>query len=170
MSISTPRRWEAPGRPIADRVGIHRQYDLAKLRPEQFRVFGEVARSAIVHARLSSHDQRADLEGQKRVLELHCAGRGWTCEVVADLGSGVNDDERGLERLLDGIAAGEVGRLAITDEDRLLRFGAGLVFAICAADEVGMPAARVGASGCPASAGSGCARRCASRTGPGASR
>ncbi|MHB1611111.1 MAG: recombinase family protein, partial [Sulfobacillus sp.] len=37
---------------------------------------------------VSSHDQKDDLEQQKRVLELYCARQGWTFEVVADLGSG----------------------------------------------------------------------------------
>lgn len=49
----------------------------------------------------------------------------------------MNHDKKGLKRLLDGIVAGEVGRLVVTDEDRLLRFGAELMFAVCAADEVG---------------------------------
>ena len=34
------------------------------------------------------------------------------------------------------LVAGEVGRLVVTHKDRLLRFGAELVFAICAAKEV----------------------------------
>jgi predicted site-specific integrase-resolvase len=35
--------------------------------------------------------------------------------------------------LLDAIIAGQVGRVVITHKDRLLRFGAELVFSICAA-------------------------------------
>ncbi len=136
VSISTLRRWEASGRLVADRVGTHRQYDLAKLRPEQFQASRNVERRTVAYARVSSHDQKADLERQKQVLELHCAKQGWTCEVVADLGSGMNTDKRGLKRLLDGIVAGEVGRVVVTHKDRLLRFGAELVFAICAAKEV----------------------------------
>lgn len=38
---------------------------------------------------------------------------------------------KGLKRLLDEIISGQVGRLVITHKDRLLRFGAELVFAIC---------------------------------------
>ncbi len=43
---------------------------------------------------------------------------------------------KGLRRLLDDLVSGKVGRLVITHKDRLLRFGAELVFAICAAKEV----------------------------------
>lgn len=41
-----------------------------------------------------------------------------------------------MKRLLDAILKGEVGRLVLTHKDRLLRFGAELVFAICEAKEV----------------------------------
>jgi len=45
--------------------------------------------------------------------------------------SGINDRKPGLTQLLKAILAGEVYRLVITHRDRLLRFGAELIFAIC---------------------------------------
>jgi putative resolvase len=48
----------------------------------------------------------------------------------------MNYHKQGFERLLNDIMAGHVGRLVITHQDRLLRFGAKLVFAICQAKEV----------------------------------
>jgi hypothetical protein len=54
-------------------------------------------RRAIAYARVSSHDQKDDLEGQKQVLELFCAWQGWTFEVIADLGSGMNYHKKGLK-------------------------------------------------------------------------
>jgi predicted site-specific integrase-resolvase len=56
--------------------------------------------------------------------------------VIADLGSGMNYNKKGLKRLLNEIIEGRVGRLVITHKDRLLRFGAELVFAICEAKDV----------------------------------
>ena len=90
----------------------------------------------MAYARVSSHDQKEDLERQKQVLEIYCARHGWTCEVVADLGSGMNYHKKGLKRLLNDILADRVGRLVVTHKDRLLRFGAELVFAICEAKQV----------------------------------
>jgi len=137
VSITTLRRWEAAGRLSAEHTaGGHRRYDLAKLRPDMFRAEGEVNRRTIAYARVSSHDQKDDLERQKQVLELYCARQGWTFEVIADLGSGMNYHKNGLKRLLDAIIDGQVGRLVITHKDRLLRFGAELVFAICEAKNV----------------------------------
>ena len=93
----------------------------------------DAARRTVAYARVPSHNQKDDLERQKQVLKLYCARQGWTFEVIADLGSGMNYHKKGLKRLLDGIIAGDVGRLVITHKDRLLRFGAELVFAICEA-------------------------------------
>ena len=137
VSITTLRRWEAEGKLVADHTpGGHRRYDLAKLRPEQFRAEQDARRKTIAYARVSSHDQKDDLERQKQVLELYCARQGWTFEIIADLGSGMNYHKKGLKRLLDAVIDGQVGRLVITHKDRLLRFGAELVFAICEAKNV----------------------------------
>ncbi len=106
-----------------------------KLRPELFRL-QRSDRKTVAYARVSSHDQKEDLERQKQVLEMYCAAQGWTYEVVADLGSGMNDHKKGLQRLLNTILPDEVGRLVITYTDRLLRLGAELVFALCEAKEV----------------------------------
>ncbi len=134
VSAQTLRRWEREGRLVpAERTpGGRRRYELAKLRPEQFHS-QEPERQTIAYARVSSHDQKDDLERQKQILELYCARQGWTFEVIADLGSGMNYHKKGLKKLLDAILDGQVGRLVITHKDRLLRFGAELVFAICEA-------------------------------------
>ena len=137
VSKQTLRRWESEGRLIPDErtAGDRRRYDLARLRPEQFHE-PDVQRKTIAYARVSSHDQKADLERQKQVLELYCARQGWTFEVIADLGSGMNYRKKGLKRLLDEVIDGQAGRLVITHKDRLLRFGSELVFAICEAKAV----------------------------------
>lgn len=137
VSIPTLRRWEATGKIAAEHTtGGHRRYDLAKLRPELFRAAEKEARRTVAYARVSSHDQKDDLERQKQVLELYCARQGWTFEVIADLGSGMNYHKKGLKRLLNDVVEGRIGRLVISHKDRLLRFGAELVFAICEAKDV----------------------------------
>ena len=98
MSISTLRRWERTGKLVAEHsAGGHRRYDLSKLRPELCRCADTANRRTGAYARVSSHDQKADLERQKQVLELDCARQGWTFEVVADLGRQVLIDS-GVKR------------------------------------------------------------------------
>ena len=115
--------------------GGYRRDDLARIRPEQFPRHAAL-RKTIACARVSSHDQKDDLERQKQALELYGAHQGGTFEIVADLGSGMNDPKKGLIRLLHDILADRIGRLVITHQDRLLRFGADLVFAIWEARQV----------------------------------
>ena len=138
VSAQTLRRWEREGRLLPDErtAGGRRRYDLARLKPEKFRSQAEAVRKTVAYARVSSHDHKDDLERQKQVLELYCARQGWTFEVIADLGSGMNYHKKGLKKLLEAIIEGQVGRLVITHKDRLLRFGAELVFAICEAKNV----------------------------------
>lgn len=93
-------------------------------------------RKPLAYARVSSHDQKEDLELQKQVLELYCAHQGWMFEVISDLGSGTDYHKKGLKRLLNEVLDGCVTRLVVTHKDRLLRFGAELVFAICEARNV----------------------------------
>lgn len=56
---------------------------------------------------------------------------GFTYEVISDSGSGMNYRKKGLKKLFDTLLNDKVERLVITHKDRLLRFGAELVFTIC---------------------------------------
>ena len=85
---------------------------------------------------MSSHDQKEDLQRQVQLLEMYCASQGWSFEVIKDLGSGMNYHKKGLQELLERILNNQIGRLVLTHKDRLLRFGAELIFALCAAKEI----------------------------------
>jgi putative resolvase len=131
---STLRRWEHQGLVVPDRTaGGHRRYDLVTLMPLAGKLVDESEkhRTTIAYARVSSHDQKADLIRQCQVLESFCAAKGWEFELVQDLASGLNYDKRGLKLLLKRLCNGEVDRLVLTHKDRLLHFGAELVFSLC---------------------------------------
>lgn len=137
VSISTLRRWDETGVLVAERTPKgHRRYDISKINPNLLHGIGNKDRKTIAYARVSSHDQQEDLHRQIQVLETYCAKQGWTYEIVSDLGSGMNYHKKGLKQLLDGILENQIGRLVLTHKDRLLRFGAELVFALCEAKNV----------------------------------
>ena len=50
---------------------------------------------------------------------------------IRDLGSGMNYWKKGLQQLLELILRKQMKRLVLTHKDRLLRFGAELVFTLC---------------------------------------
>ena len=131
VSNKTLRRWEATGKITSERTPKgHRRYDLSKLQSIIPRKTFE-DRKTIAYARVSSHDQKEDLARQVIVLESYCANHGWTFEVFQDLGSGLNYGKKGLRKLIKEICSGRVQRLVITHKDRLLRFGAELIFTLC---------------------------------------
>lgn len=132
VSISTLRRWDETGVLVAERTPKgHRRYDVNKLHPNFYHNRPITNRKTIAYARVSSNDQKDDLDRQIQVLELYCASQGWQFEIINDLGSGMNYHKKGLKQLLDGILNDEIGRLVLTHKDRLLRFGAELIFALC---------------------------------------
>jgi excisionase family DNA binding protein len=136
VSNTTLRRWEKTGKLIPERtMGNRRRYRMSQINPSMVRKT-EQERKTVAYARVSSHDQKDDLERQKQALELYCSTQGWTFELISDLGSGMNYHKKGLKHLLDEIMDGRVSRLVVTHKDRLLRFGAELVFAICEARNV----------------------------------
>ena len=137
VSISTLRRWDETGVLVAERTPKgHRRYDISKINPNLLHGLGDKDRKTIAYARVSSHDQKEDLHRQIQVLEMYCAKQGWTYEIINDLGSGMNYHKKGLKQLLDGILDNQIGRLVLTHKDRLLRFGAELIFALCEARNV----------------------------------
>ena len=142
VSPQTLRRWEREGRgvPFQKTAGGQRRYDLAKLHPQKASSHGTsrsgTEKMTLGYARVSSHDQKEDLQRQEKMLEMFCTSRGWEYEIISDLGSGMNYNKRGLKKLLSKILNGEIGRLVLTHKDRLLRFGAELIFALCEEKEI----------------------------------
>ncbi len=129
VSVQALRNWEAEGKimPSHRTPGGQRMYDLAELLG-----VNDLTYPTIAYARVSSNDQKEDLERQHAVLEAFCNKNGWKpTEIIKDLGSGMNSNKKGLQRLLELIVQGQMSRLVLTHKDRLLRFGADLIFRIC---------------------------------------
>jgi predicted site-specific integrase-resolvase len=79
----------------------------------------------VCYARVSSSDQKGDLVRQADRLKAFAIGMGVDKpEVVAEVGSGMNDKRRKLNRLL---ADPTVGTIVVEHRDRLARMNAGLV-------------------------------------------
>ena len=131
VSSSTLRRWEREGKLIPERTqGGQRRYPLSLLEPN-FKSSSPQDKLTVAYGRVSSHDQKSDLERQKQLLEMYCTSKGWQFEILSDLGSGMNYNKKALKKLINYILREEIGRLVITHKDRLLRFGAELIFSIC---------------------------------------
>ena len=134
VSTDTLRRWDKSGKLVADRtVAGHRRYDLDQLLRIQNKKQLPSARITICYARVSTSEQKADLQRQVNLLQSFCEAKGWQPQVIQDLGSGLNYNKRGLRELIKLILAGSVERIVVSHKDRLLRFGAEIIFQICEA-------------------------------------
>lgn len=139
VTIQTLRNWDKQGLLKPDELtkGGERRYKLETLKNINKNIkFNSDNLKTIAYARVSSHDQKDDLIRQVQILEMYCSKQGFNYEVIQDLGSGMNYYKKGLTKLLNLILEGEVKRLVLTHKDRLLRFGAELVFSICEAKDV----------------------------------
>ena len=128
VSVQTLRKWDNSGELVpARRTSAGTRYystaDILGYRDNEA--------PTVCYARVSSHDQKADLERQQAALEAYCAAKGWRCHTIKDLGSGMNYRKKGLQELLELVLRRRMRRLVLTHKDRLLRFGAELVFTLC---------------------------------------
>jgi putative resolvase len=113
--------------PTYKTAGGTRYYDFDRL----FGTGNSESKRTIGYARVSSHDQKNDLVTPSQLLSTYCASHGWQYEIIEDLGSGMNYRKKGLKRLFDLIFSSTIDRLVLTHKDRLLRFGAELIFTLC---------------------------------------
>lgn len=138
VTPATLRRWEREGKIAAVKrtAGNQRRYDLSHFHNSQLTKIPTSKSKTIAYARVSSHDQKPDLIRQQEMLSLFCTANGWEHELISDLGSGMNYSKRGLRKLLQSIIQKDISRIVLTHKDRLLRFGAELVFSLCELNNV----------------------------------
>jgi len=90
------------------------------------RLLGEQAPKgrAAVYARVSSADQKEDLERQKQRLVEYARSKGYQDIVVLeDVASGLDENRKGLAKLFELVSEKQVEAVFITYKDRLTRFG-----------------------------------------------
>jgi putative resolvase len=128
VSVDTLRRWEENGQIEAERTkGGHRRYDVVKLME-----LNSKDGLTVLYGRVSTRPQLKDLDRQVCVLEAYAKINKWENTLtIKDIGSGINYKKKGLNKLLNLLIEGKVRRLILTNKDRLLRFGAELIFSIC---------------------------------------
>ncbi|BAB67578.1 IS607-like element ISSto13 family transposase [Sulfurisphaera tokodaii] len=79
---------------------------------------------AVIYARVSSANQKEDLERQINYLTNYATAKGYkVVEVLKDIASGLNTQRKGLLKLLKLVESRNVDVVLITYKDRLTRFG-----------------------------------------------
>ena len=135
VSITTLRRWHKSTKliPQFTTFGGHRRYHIQQLLKIIHPNKNTENRINIGYARVSSHDQKKDLETQKQRLKQYCSSNYIdNYEIINDLGSGLNFKKKGLKKIINMICQSKIDNLILIHKDRLLRFGSEIIFQLCA--------------------------------------
>lgn len=133
VSVKTLQRWDREGKLPAKRTVSGRRYyseeDLAvALNLEAV----PIARRTVAYCRVSSPAQRPALANQRAALERYAQEKQIRIdEWIIEIGGGLNFERKRFLKLVDAIVAGEVKRVVIAHQDRLVRFGFALLKHVC---------------------------------------
>lgn len=84
-------------------------------------VDNEINLKVCVYARVSSSENKGNLERQKNRLISYCNAKGYIVSlVVTEIGSGLNDERKKLEKIL---LDKSINLIVVEHKDRLARFG-----------------------------------------------
>ncbi|NJE06942.1 IS607 family transposase [Thermococcus sp. M39] len=115
-------RWIKAGKIKGQKIG--RDWRIPE--DEVKRLLGEKAEvtRAVLYARVSGRDQKEDLETQLKLLEQYAVGKGYQIvEEIKEIASGLNENRKGLKKLIKLAREKKFDVLIITYPDRLTRFG-----------------------------------------------
>lgn len=130
-TVRTIQEWDRQGKlsfkrnPVNNFRFMTREDTIALLKAYDLYVDDRVnSKHDVLYARVSSHDQKAhgDLDRQVVFLMTHCPDLK-NPMVLSEVGSGLNDNRKQLQKLLSMIMNDEVSRVFVTYKDRLTRFG-----------------------------------------------
>lgn len=128
VSAQTLRNWDAKGKlhPHHTSSNGYRYYSQEQLN-QVMNIKPKLDRLVIGYCRVSSNKQKDDLERQIENMKIYLTAQGKPYEIITDIGSGINYNNKGLKELIQRITQSEVEKIVVLYKDRLLRFGFELV-------------------------------------------
>ncbi len=129
VSASTLRRWEQEGRLIPDRtLGNQRIYTESHLAVARSIKTGKLPNKVVIYCRVSSNNQKEDLQSQVSAMEKFCLAQGvCVTQTIQEIGGGLNFKRPKFLQIIKWAIEGELKLLYVAHKDRLCRFGFELV-------------------------------------------
>ena len=125
VSVKTLQRWDRDGILKANRTPTDRRY----YTYDQYLQFKGIQtendiRDTVIYARVSTRNQKDDLQNQVEFLKQFCNAKGIIVnQCVEDFGSGLNYNRKKWNKLLDEVMANKIKTIVISNKDRFIRFG-----------------------------------------------
>ena len=85
----------------------------------------------IAYCRVSTKSQKDELEKQVENVKSYMYAKGYSFEVITDIGSGINYENKGLQELISLINSNQVTKVVVLYKDRLVQFGFELIRLLC---------------------------------------
>lgn len=85
----------------------------------------------IAYCRVSTTSQKDELEKQVENVKSYMYAKGYSFEVITDIGSGINYKNKGLQKLIALINSNQVTKVVVLRKDRLVQFGFELIQLLC---------------------------------------
>lgn len=128
VSAQTLRNWDVKGKlhPHHTSSNGYRYYSQEQLN-QVMNIKPNLDRLVIGYCRVSSNKQKDDLERQIENMKMYLTAQGKPYEIITDIGSGINYNNKGLKELIQRITQNKVEKIVVLYKDRLLRFGFELV-------------------------------------------
>lgn len=125
VSVKTLQRWDRDGILKANRTPTDRRY----YTYDQFLQFKGLEtkndiRDTVIYARVSTKNQKDDLQNQVLFLRQFCNARGIIVDqCIEDFGSGLNYNRKKWNKLIDEVMENKIKTIVISSKDRFIRFG-----------------------------------------------
>lgn len=125
VSVKTLQRWDREGTLKANRTPTDRRY----YTYHQYLQFKGIdtendTRQIVIYARVSTRDQKDDLQDQVSFLRQFCNARGVIVDqCIEEYGSGLNYNRKKWNQLLDEVMEQTIKTIIVTHKDRFIRFG-----------------------------------------------
>lgn len=131
ITVKTLQNWDYDKKLIAFRNPNNRRYYTDEQINSFLNIKKEESRKTIGYCRVSSSKQKDDLERQIKNVKDYMCIKGYSFEIISDIGSGINYNKKGLVSLISMIVSNKVDKIVISYKDRLLRFGFEIIENVC---------------------------------------
>lgn len=85
----------------------------------------------VAYCRVSTKSQKDELEKQVENVKSYMYAKGYSFEVITDIGSSIDYENKGLRQLISLISSNQVTRVVILNRDVLMSFGFELIRLLC---------------------------------------
>ena len=125
VSVKTLQRWDREGILKANRTPIDRRY----YTYAQYLQFKGIQiendrRDVVIYARVSTRNQKDDLQNQVEFLKQFCNAKGMIVnQCMEEFGSGLNYNRKKWNKLLEEVMENKIKTIVISSKDRFIRFG-----------------------------------------------